>query len=206
MAKRQSEKATKPKEANTPSEPAGNVDPVMEVRYVPLDLVQANDYNPNVVANNELRLLYHSIKQDGYTQPVVTFYDEEIDRYVIVDGFHRYLVMSRFEDISGPRNRMLPIVVIDKPINDRMASTVRHNRARGHHQVSGMAGIVFQMLDNGWTDEEVCSELGMEADELVRLKHVTGFSKLFENVEYGRAWETRRQIKLRRDYAAGLDE
>jgi hypothetical protein len=88
-------------------------------------------------------------------------------------------------------------VVIDKPINDRMASTVRHNRARGKHSVSGMASMVFQMLENRWGDAEICAELGLEADELIRLKHVTGFSKLFDDVEYRKAWETNDQIKLR---------
>jgi ParB-like chromosome segregation protein Spo0J len=177
-------------------------DPVESVRLVPLEKVEANDYNPNIVARNELRLLYVSIKSDGYTQPVVTVYDAERDRYVIVDGFHRYLVMKYHDDIREPRGGLLPVVVIDKPINDRMASTIRHNRARGKHNISGMADIVFRMLDNGWTDEAVCAELGMEADELIRLKYVTGFAKLFENVEYRKAWETRRQIQLRRDYVA----
>jgi len=94
----------------------------------------------------------------------------------------------------------LPIVVLDKSINDRMASTVRHNRARGKHSVVNMSSLVFGMLDGGWTDEKICAELGMSADEILRLKHVTGFSKLFENTDYKRAWETRRQIELRREY------
>ena len=177
-------------------------DPVANVKWVPIDKVHSNDYNPNVVARNELRLLYHSIKKDGYTQPVVTVYDPESDTYVIVDGFHRHLVMKYHKDIYDRTEGHLPVVVIEKDINDRMASTIRHNRARGKHNVSGMAGIVFQMLDNGWTDEAICSELGMEVDELLRLKHVTGFSKLFEDVEYNKAWETRRQIRLRRDYVS----
>lgn len=175
-------------------------DPVADVRFVPIEKVSANDYNPNVVATTELRLLYVSILNDGYTQPVVTVHDPETDTYVIVDGFHRYLVMKLFPDIYARSKGMLPVVVIDKPVNDRMASTVRHNRARGKHNVGGMATIVYSMLENGWSDEEVCRELGMEADELVRLKHVTGFSKLFENVEYKHAWETTRMIRLRRDY------
>jgi ParB-like chromosome segregation protein Spo0J len=170
------------------------------VRWVPIEQVQANDYNPNSVAKNEMRLLYVSILHDGYTQPVVTVFDPEINKYVIVDGFHRYTTMRLNQDIADRNNGFLPIVVIDKPINDRMASTVRHNRARGKHSVSGMANMVFQMLDNGWSDEAICAELGVEPDELIRLKHVTGFSKLFENVEYKRAWETKRQIELRKQY------
>ena len=178
-------------------------DPVASVRFVPIDQVEANDYNPNIVAQNELRLLYHSIKADGYTQPVVTVYDAERQRYVIVDGFHRYLVMKYHADIREPRGGLLPVVVIDKPLNDRMASTIRHNRARGKHNITGMANIVFKMLDGGMDDAAICAELGMEADELIRLKYVTGFAKLFENVEYSKAWETRRMIKLRRDYVDG---
>lgn len=174
--------------------------PVDYVRWVPIEKVTANDYNPNAVAKNEMRLLYVSIKHDGYTQPVVTVYDEETDRYVIVDGFHRYSVMRANPDILERCHGLLPVVVIAKDINDRMASTVRHNRARGKHSVAGMASMVFQMLENGWPDEQICAELGVEAEELVRLKHVTGFSKLFENVEYRKAWETRTQIKARAEW------
>jgi len=174
--------------------------PVNFVRWIPIEKVHANDYNPNSVAKNEMRLLYVSISHDGYTQPVVTVYDDEKDQYVIVDGFHRYTTMRLNQDIADRNNGLLPVVVIEKSINDRMASTVRHNRARGKHSVSGMANMVFQMLENGWTDEAICAELGVEPDELIRLKHVTGFSKLFENVEYRRSWETKRQIQLRKQY------
>lgn len=177
-----------------------NQQPIDYVRWVPIDKVQANDYNPNSVAKNEMRLLYTSILHDGYTQPVVTIYDEKLDKYVIVDGFHRYTTCKTNKDILDRNNGMLPIVVIKKDINDRMASTVRHNRARGKHSVSGMSNMVFQMLDNGWADEDICNELGMEADELLRLKHITGFSKLFENAEYQRAWETHKQVKIRQEY------
>ncbi len=175
--------------------------PVDFVRLVPIEKVKANDYNPNSVAKNEMRLLYVSILHDGYTQPVVTVYDEKEDMYVIVDGFHRYTTMRLNEDIRERNGGLLPVVVIDKSINDRMASTVRHNRARGKHSVGGMANMVFSMLENGWSDEAICAELGLEADELIRLKHVTGFSKLFEDVEYRRAWETRKQIEIRKSHA-----
>jgi len=170
-----------------------------------VEQVRANAYNPNQVASVEMRLLYISIKADGYTQPVVTIKDpaqnpNELDRYVIVDGFHRWRVMVENDDIRTSTNGLLPIVVIEADINDLMASTVRHNRARGKHAVGNMSGIVFSMLDNGWTDARICHELGMSADELLRLKHVTGFSKLFENVQYRRSWETRRQLEIRRAY------
>jgi hypothetical protein len=175
-------------------------DPVSNVKWVPLDQVVANDYNPNKVAQNEMKLLYISILHDGYTQPIVTIFDKDQGKYVIVDGFHRYLICKMYRDIHERTGGLVPVVVIKKPINDRMASTVRHNRARGKHSVNGMANMVFTLLDNGWEDAAVCNELGLEVEELVRLKHITGFSKLFEDVEYRRSWETSRQIKLRNDY------
>lgn len=174
--------------------------PIDNVRWVPIENVQANDYNPNSVAKNEMKLLYTSISHDGYTQPVVTIWDPALEKYVIVDGFHRYTTMRTNKDIYEMNNGRLPIVVIKKDINDRMASTVRHNRARGKHAVTGMASMVFSMLENGWSDEQICKELGMEAEELIRLKHITGFSKLFENVDYQKAWETKNQLQIKKQY------
>lgn len=139
-----------------------------------------------------------SILKDGYTQPVVTIFDDKIGKYVIIDGFHRYFVCRKYKDIYERNHGMLPVVVLKKSINDRMASTVRHNRARGKHSVNGMSNLVFKMLDNGWSDEEICNEMGMEAEELLRLKHIAGFSKLFENAEYKLAWESRNQIRLKK--------
>ena len=178
-------------------------DPVDRVAWIEIKKIVPNPYNPNVVAPNELLLLKHSIENDGYTQPVVTFYDDERDKYIIVDGFHRYWVMKNDEAIRDKTGGKLPIVVIDKNESERMASTVRHNRARGKHQITGMANIVFSMLDNGVTDAEICENLGLEVEELIRLKHVTGFSKLFADTEYNKSWETRRQIRLKRDYVDG---
>ena len=176
--------------------------PVDRVRWVPIDQVEANDYNPNSVAGKEMSLLYTSIKHDGYTQPVVVIRDTERGKYVIVDGFHRYFTCKTNPDIRERNLGYLPVVVIEKDLNDRMASTVRHNRARGEHSVTGMAQMVFSMLDRGWSDAAICNELGMEPEELLKLKHITGFSKLFENVEYAKAWETRAQIKLRQEWQA----
>lgn len=169
--------------------------PIDLIHWVPLEKVEANDYNPNSVASTEMKLLYTSIKKDGYTQPIVTIYDPKKKKYVIIDGFHRYHTMKRNKDIYDRNNGKLPIVVLDKDINDRMASTVRHNRARGKHSVKGMSNLAFQMLNNGWSDAEICNELGMEPEELIRLKHLTGFSKLFENEEYKKAWKSRQQIR-----------
>jgi len=169
--------------------------PVDRVLWVPVDMVQANDYNPNSVASIEMELLYVSISHDGYTQPIVTVYDKELGKYIIVDGFHRYFIAKTKADISKRINGRIPIVVIDKDITERMASTVRHNRARGEHMVTGMSNLVFQMLDNGMSEAEICQELGMQPEEVLKLKHITGFSRLFENAEYSKAWMTKYQIR-----------
>lgn len=174
--------------------------PVNQVFWVPIEKVCPNDYNPNAVATVEMRLLYVSIKNDGYTQPIVTVYDDTRNMYVIVDGFHRYFTCKSNPDILERNRGRVPIVVIDKDIKDRMASTVRHNRARGKHNVGGMASMVFDMLKEGWSDAQICNNLGMEPEEIVRLKHITGFSKLFENVEFRKAWETEHQVKLREQF------
>lgn len=178
--------------------------PIDLVRWVPVEKVEANDYNPNSVAKHEMRLLFISIDHDGYTQPVVTVYDEDRDKYVIVDGFHRFFTLKSSTVLMERTGGRLPIVVLDKGIKDRMASTVRHNRARGEHSIKGMSSMVFALLEEGWSDAEVCNELGLEPEELIRLKHITGFSKLFADVEYRKAWVTNRQIRFARDAEAEL--
>jgi ParB-like chromosome segregation protein Spo0J len=168
--------------------------PVDFVRWVPIEDVEPNDYNPNSVAAIEMGLLLKSIEADGYTQPVVTIFDPDRHKYVVVDGFHRYYLLKTQESLRARTGGLIPIVVIQKTIAERMASTVRHNRARGKHSVAGMANMVFAMLDSGMTDAAIRNELGMEEEELVRLKHITGFSKLFENVEYKRSWVSKNQV------------
>lgn len=182
------------KNLNPTGQPIGNV------KWVPVDMVEPNDYNPNSVAVKEMSLLYTSISHDGYTQPIVTIFDPQKKKYIIVDGFHRYFTAIRHTDIRERNKGMLPIVVIDKDINERMAATVRHNRARGKHSISGMSSMVFSMLKNGMKDEDICNELGMEPEELLKLKHITGFSKLFANREYSHAWESQKQMETRTEY------
>lgn len=172
--------------------------PVDNVMWVPIENVEPNDYNPNSVARKEMELLYISILHDGYTQPVVTIYDADRGKYVIVDGFHRYYVCKTHKDIYERNHGLLPVVVIEKDINDRMASTVRHNRARGSHSINGMSNLVFRMLDQGWDDASICNELGMEPEELLRLKYITGFAKLFEDAEYRKAWVSKNQLILKK--------
>lgn len=176
---------------------------VDNVMRVPIEKVYANDYNPNAVAKQEMKLLYISIKHDGYTMPVVTIYDKEQDKYIIVDGFHRYSVMKMYKDIYDENDGLLPIVVISENINDRMASTVRHNRARGKHSIDGMGNIVMNMLQNGWNDKRIMYELGLEKEELIRLKHITGYAKFFEKGDYNPAIMTDRQIEEKLKYENG---
>lgn len=164
-------------------------DPVDNVQWVPAEKVEANDYNPNKVAPPEMRLLYHSIKQDGYTQPIVCYYDKEKDKYIVVDGFHRNRVGKEKKDIRERIHGYLPIVVIDKPIEERMASTIRHNRARGKHAVTPMSDLVVDLYRKGWKDDRIAKELGMELDEVLRLKQITGLPEIFKDREYSKAWE-----------------
>ena len=126
---------------------------------------------------------------DGYTMPIVTIWDEKLQKYVIIDGFHRNLVIRKFADINERCCGKLPIVVLDKYIDQRMASTVRHNRARGSHSVDGMVNIVFNMLRDGVSEREICEKVGLEQKELVKLKYVTGFAKIFKNYKYNAAIE-----------------
>ncbi len=157
--------------------------PVMDVKMVPLEKVESNDYNPNSVAPPEMKLLRMSIEEDGYTQPVVTFYDKDRDIYVIVDGFHRFRCAKEYFDLDE-----IPVVVIDKPIENRIASTIRHNRARGTHAIKGMSDIVLSLLKSGWEDSKIAQHLGMDAEEVIRLKQITGLKEAFGNHEFSKSW------------------
>jgi ParB-like chromosome segregation protein Spo0J len=153
------------------------------------------------VAFQEMKLLHTSISEDGYTQPVVAIWDAQLQRFVIVDGFHRYTTMKRYADIHTTTGGYLPLVVLDKSIEDRMAATVRHNRARGAHSVAGMGALVFGMLKEGATPETVCHKLGLEPEELARLTHITGYSKLYGDVKFSTPVLTTAQMKAKKAYA-----
>ena len=162
--------------------------PVYGVIAVPIEKVEPNTYNPNSVAPPEFALLYESIKEDGYTMPVVCYHDKETDKYIIVDGFHRYRVMLEYADIYKREGGMLPVSVIDKPLDYRMASTIRHNRARGTHDIDLMSNIVKELHDLGRSDAWISKHLGMDTDEILRLKQITGLAALFKDAEFGSAW------------------
>lgn len=167
--------------------------PVYNIKAVPIEKIVANTYNPNAVAPPEMKLLYDSIKEDGYTMPIVCYYDKENDNYVIVDGFHRYRVMMEHRDIREREGGKIPVSVIDKPIDHRMASTIRHNRARGSHNVDLMSNIVKELHELGRSDAWISKHLGMDKDEILRLKQITGLAALFKDVEFGQAWKPARE-------------
>ena len=143
--------------------------PVYNVIAVPIEKIEPNTYNPNAVAPPEMKLLYDSIKQDGYTMPIVCYYDEEKDTYIIVDGFHRYRVMKDYPDIYKREDGKIPVSVIDKSLDNRMASTIRHNRARGSHDVDLMSIIVKELHELGRSDAWISKHLGMDRDEILAL-------------------------------------
>ena len=159
--------------------------PVYNVRAVPVEKVVANNYNPNFVAPRELKLLELSIWEDGYTMPCVCYYLKDSDQYEIVDGFHRYMVMKTSRRIYEREQGLLPVVVIDKDLSHRMTSTIRHNRARGMHNVELMSNIVAELTRSGMSDSWIIRNIGMDKDELLRLKQISGLAELFANKEFG---------------------
>ena len=163
--------------------------PVYDVKAVPLEKIQANTYNPNNVAPPEMKLLYQSIKEDGYTMPIVCYHLPDQDRYEIVDGYHRYSIMKLHKDIYDRENGCIPVVVIQKDESNRMASTIRHNRARGSHSIDLMVNIVSELKKAGMSDAWILRNIGMDADELLRLKQISGISSLFANKEFSKSNE-----------------
>lgn len=165
-------------------------EPVDCVLWVPTGQVQANDYNPNVVAPPEMHLLELSIEADGFTQPVVTF---PVDGHrEVVDGFHRNLVATRARAVRERLRGYLPVTTIRtdrQQREDRIAATIRHNRARGQHQVGDMSEIVVELSRRNWSDEKIGRELGMDPDEVLRLKQISGLAELFADAEFSEAWE-----------------
>lgn len=167
-------------------------EPVDCVQWVLAEDVSANDYNPNKVAPPEMELLRLSVRADGYTQPIVTFPDGA--RREVIDGFHRNRVGKECPDVRERLHGYLPVVTINaerQDRKDRIAATIRHNRARGRHAVDMMSEIVADLAKRGWEDTKIAKELGMDADEVLRLKQITGLAELFADREFSEAWEIR---------------
>ncbi len=165
--------------------------PVYDVIAVPLDKVVANSYNPNVVAPPEMKLLEISIWEDGYTMPCVCYYMKDTDQYELVDGFHRNMVMKTSRRIYEREGGLLPVTVIDRDLSHRMTSTIRHNRARGMHNVELMSHIVAELTRSGMSDAWIMRNIGMDKDELLRLKQISGLAELFADKDFGMSeeWE-----------------
>lgn len=157
--------------------------PCMEPKIVPIEKVKANDYNPNHVSRPNMLLLEKSIRTNGFCYPVVTVYDDAADQYIIVDGFHRYLIFRDYLHAAE-----IPVVVLEQPLDRRMAATVQFNRARGVHGVEEMGGLVRGLVEQGLDDAEIASRLGMELEEAYRLKQVTGIAELFKGRGYSKSW------------------
>lgn len=165
--------------------------PVYNVLRIPVEKIRANSYNPNAVAPPEMKLLEVSIWEDGYTMPCVCYYVPEEDIYEIVDGYHRYTVLKTSQRVYDREGGCLPVAVIEKDVSNRMASTIRHNRARGSHSIELMSNIVAELVQSGMSDAWILKHIGMDKDELLRLKQVTGLAALFADKEFSEAMEAK---------------
>lgn len=165
------------------------ISPAYQVQRIPIAKIRANSYNPNRTAPPEFALLERSILEDGYTMPIVCYYDDEKDIYEIVDGFHRYLVMKNSKEIAEREKNCLPVSIINQPLENRIASTIRHNRARGNHSIQLMTEVIQQLVEAGLGDQWIMKHIGMEKEELIRLKQLSGLISLFQDKEFSQAWE-----------------
>ena len=183
-------------------------EPVDCVLWVPNATVVANDYNPNSVAPPEMKLLEHSITEDGYTQPIVSFDEGEVK--TVIDGFHRHRVGKESKTVKARVHGYLPVVVINserEDRNDRIAATIRHNRARGKHRVDAMSDIVVELKRRNWSDEKIGRELGMDPDEVLRLCQISGLAEMFADKEFSEAWEagTFNEDEISQEFEDGED-
>ena len=165
-------------------------EPVECVQWVKADLVKGNDYNPNIIPPPEMELLHTSIQEDGYTQPIVVWKHDRM--YEVVDGFHRNRVGKEYEDIRDRVHGYLPVVVINderQERGDRIASTIRHNRARGKHSIDGMSDIVLELKKRNWSNEKISAKLGLDYDEILRFTQIVGLADMFSDKDFSEAWE-----------------
>lgn len=155
----------------------------LEAKLVDINKITANNWNPNKVAKPEMDLLQKSIEDNGFCFPIVTIYDQENDKYRIIDGFHRYLVSK-----ERLKLKEIPVVVLDYDVKMQMSATIQFNRARGTHQIPDMSNIVIKLLNDGWSDLQICEHLGMELDEVIRLKQISGLQEAFANHKFSKSW------------------
>lgn len=159
--------------------------PCLDIRLVNREDIKANNYNPNNVPADKMELLKQSIIDNGFCFPIVTIWSEEEQKYIIIDGFHRFTMCApEWLDIE-----QVPVVVLDHGISQRMAATIQFNKARGVHEIDGDADIVKSLSEQGLSDADICKHLGLDAETVLRYKQLTGILDLFKNVEYSQAWE-----------------
>lgn len=163
--------------------------PVLNIKLMSACQVENNDYNPNSVAPPEFRLLKHSIKKDGLTMPVVIGEGEGIHDFVIIDGFHRTKIIKNDLEVNTSLAGYIPVVILKKSLDDRMSSSIRHNMARGTHQVELTAQLVIKLKESSWTNEDIGKELGMDSDEVLRMQQITGLAEAFKYESFSKAWE-----------------
>lgn len=163
--------------------------PALNVQLVPIEQVEGNEYNPNKVAPPEMKLLELSVKKDGLTMPVVVAAEKKNENWVIVDGFHRTAVCKEVPEIKESLEGYLPVTVLDKTLENRVAATVRHNIARGTHQAELSAKLVAFLKRNDWSNRRIGEELGMDPDEVLRLRQITGLAEAFQDQEFSKSWE-----------------
>ncbi len=156
----------------------------LEAKLVDIDKLVANNWNPNRVAKPEMKLLQKSIEDNGFAFPIAVIYDKENDKYIIIDGFHRYTVAKDFLKL-----KKIPVVVLEHDIKKQISATIQFNRARGTHQIPDMSKIVVRLLNEGWEDLEICNHLGMDLDEVIRLKQISGLKETFANHVFSKSWE-----------------
>jgi len=170
--------------------------PINDLRWIPIEDIIPNEYNPNRVALTEISLLYLSIKEDGFTQPIVVYFDKGKKKYIIIDGFHRFTVLSKYKDIRNSCEGQAPCVVLDKSKRERIASTVRHNRARGTHSVDKMSEVVVLLTEEGLSEEEICIQLGMSPIEYKKILGISGYAKRFMPFEWSKSIVSNKMIEL----------
>jgi len=156
----------------------------LDIQFVDINLVEANDYNPNFVCHVNMDLLRVSIEENGFCYPIVAVYDDEKKKYVIVDGYHRYKILR-----DEYKSDVVPIVLLKNEMNKRMSATIQFNRARGVHKIDGDANIVVTLSKNGMEDKDICKYLGMDEDEVLRLKQSTGLKSAFADYEFSKSWD-----------------
>ncbi|WP_372385212.1 IbrB-like domain-containing protein [Vibrio sp. BS-M-Sm-2] len=163
--------------------------PVLNVQLINVQDVIDNDYNPNKVAPPEFRLLHHSIQKDGLTMPIVVGHRVDNKNLVIIDGYHRSQIIKKKSDVYDSLSGYMPVVVLNKTLDERISSSVRHNMARGAHQVELTSQLVMKLRELDWSNEDIGCELGMDNDEVLRMQQVTGLAAAFKNNAFSTAWE-----------------